>query len=347
MNTLAKLEQIKNVPAIIEFDFETVKAQVMAHLEKYNNVVITSDAVKEGKDLIKEINVTRKAIHDARIAEVKKASEPIKFFEDQMKELVSLHDSLLDSLRVQIAKFDEEQKVIIRKDLEDALNAEWGAKAVRPEFRSSKIDSLVLLGSHTAKGKLTAKAIGEVKALASNDYALQIQTDLRISQLETACYQAGLAAPLTKEHVSSFIFAPEVEYQTRLNALLASEIEREKKAVEHRLMENKRAADKLAAEQAFNQPEPVAEPVAEPVQAQEEVKYEPMQEEVTASTPTPVQSPESSRVTITCTFELNIPAHIPDASISSQLKAKLETAGFTTLTSLNIARGQYEKISIF
>ena len=327
MNALTKLEEIKTVPASITFDFESVKALVTAHLERFANIVVTEDTVKEGKELIKEINTTRKALEDARKSEAKKASEPIKAFEANMKELVSLHDTLLDNLRGQIAKFEDEQKALIFAALK-ALQIElWAAQSVRAEFQKSQVDHLVLLGSFTAGGKLTTKAQAEVKQLVSNDFAMQAQTDLRLSQLESLCYKAGLAAPLNHGHVQHFIFDDEVSYQTKLNALLSSELEREKQAVEFR------KAQELRARQQAEQQSAMAQAAA---QAQQEPVAQVKSED---PAPYTTQPASSNRVVVYATFELDVPAHIASEKIAQQLDAKLKAAGFTTHKITSIARG--------
>lgn len=337
MNALSKLEDIKTVPASIVFDFEAVKTRVVAHLERYSNIILTEDTFKEGKELIKEINSTRKALDTARKDEVKKASEPIKAFEANMKELVSLHDTLLNNLREQISKFENEQKEKIRLSLVDYQNEQWETQGVREEFRKSQIDHLVLLGSFTKGEKLTAKAAGEVKQLVSNDFALQAQTDLRISQLEAACYKAGLAAPLTKNHIQHFIFDDEVTYQTKLNSLLQSELDREKRAVAHRNAQ--RLAQEAAAKQAEEQREQAYQ--SHQQQAEQSQTYQVNTEEPAAYNAAPIQQQQSNsnRVVVTCSFELRLPAHITNEVIASQLDAKLKAAGFTTHTITGINRG--------
>lgn len=332
MNALTKLEQIKTVPATIDFDFEGVKALVVAHLDRYQNIVITDDAVGEGKALIKEINVSRKALDKARKDEAKKAGEPIKKFERDIKELVSLHDTLLNNIREQIAKYEAARKSDIKNALLSALLQEWEDKGVRDQFRNGCIDSLILLGSFTTSGKLTAKACAEIQQIASNDYALQAQTDLRVAQLESACYQAGLGAPLTVVHIQHFIDAPEVEYQTRLNALLSSELEREKRAIEHRLMQQRRKEEKQALQKPVEQVEP------------KESHLENVIENKATETNKSKEPPKGlgSHVVITCTFELNISADIPEPEIRNQLSTKLKSAGFTSLSSMTVERVQLE-----
>lgn len=329
MNAITKLSEIKTIPASITFDFDGLRAVVVAHLERYSNIVLTDDTYKHGKELIKEINLTRKALETARKDEAKKAAEPIKLFEANIKELVSLHDSLLDSLRVQISRFEERQLAEIESLLTSALLKARNDKGVRDGFDQSSIKSLVLLGSRTATGKLTAKALAEVDQMVGEELLLQQQTDLRIAQLEASCFKAGLAAPLTQQHIQHFLFAPEVEYQTKLNALMLSEMEREERAVEYRLMQQQREKgrelDRDKLEENTNNAGHVCDKNAETVEAG------------TKSADKPAQN-ESSDFVITCTFIVNVPDHVKEEAIADQFKQKIKSAGFTTLNSLRVDR---------
>lgn len=341
MNALTLLQEIKTVPASIVFDYGSVKALVVAHLERYQNIVLTEDDFKEGKDLIKEINSTRKALEDARKSEVAKASEPIKAFEANIKELVALHDELKKSLQVQIEKFEAEKKEEIRAAIAELQQSEWAAQGVRAEFQNSQTNHLVLLGSFTAGGKLTAKAQGEVKQLVSNDKALQQQTDLRLSQLETLCYKAGLAAPLNKSHVSHFLLDDEVTYQTKLNALLVGELEREKEAVAFRKAQELKAQEQAELNKQLEQQhkqQQETQPVERP--SEQLVEQQPVAQAIPAQQEQPiVQNEQSTRVTVTVSFTLDIPVFLGNEAIAKQLDTKLKSSGFSTHKIESVIRG--------
>ena len=341
MNALTLLKEIKTEPASIVFDYGSVKALVVAHLELYQNIVLTEDDFKEGKDLIKEINSTRKALEDARKSEVAKASEPIKAFEANIKELVALHDELKKSLQVQIEKFEAEKKEEIRAAIAELQQSEWAAQGVRAEFQNSQTNHLVLLGSFTAGGKLTAKAQGEVKQLVSNDKALQQQTDLRLSQLETLCYKAGLAAPLNKSHVSHFLLDDEVTYQTKLNALLVGELEREKEAVAFRKAQELKAQEQAELNKQLEQQhkqQQETQPVERP--SEQLVEQQPVAQAIPAQQEQPiVQNEQSTRVTVTVSFTLDIPVFLGNEAIAKQLDTKLKSSGFSTHKIESVIRG--------
>ena len=317
MTNLISINEIKNTPAKIEFDFEAASAIVDAHLEKYRGTVLVEDTYKDGKELIKTINETRKALDTARKEQAKIASEPIREFESKMKGLISKHDALLDDLRAQIKRFEDERKALITSALNAYLVEQWDMQGVSAEFRKS-VAPEPLLGDFTAGNALTKLAREKIELLASADKMLQMQTEHRLGGLELACIKAGLAAPLTQAHVQSFLFAPQDEYESRLNALMQGEIEREKRAV---------AAHEARIEQERLQKE------KESVQVEE--KKEPVQQVANVEQ---AASAGAQDAVITIRFTAKGAAHLADDALIDALDKKLKGAGFTTHEFLTVER---------
>lgn len=161
---------------------------------------------------------------------------------------------------------------------------------------------------------------------------MQVQTDLRLSQLESLCYKAGLAAPLNNGHVRHFIFDDEVTYQTKLNALMSSELEREKQAIEFRKAQELRAQHQAEAER--ERQEQAAE--AERLRIEKQAKQQAQAEQQAEQKPQPQQGKQ--RVLVSLVFDLEIPAHITSEVIANQLDAKLKAAGFNNHTITEIKR---------
>lgn len=333
-NSTAPDVQIQVVPASMSVNYDELKAAIEKHLEKYQDIVVTADTVKDGKALLKEISAARKDLDVRRKAEVAKLSEPVKEFDAKLKELVSLHDSVMTELKDQISKFEEEKKKGIGTQLTETLNKLWGDYGVREEFRKADISGLILLSNQTAKGKLTAKALNELTYRAQQDQALQSRTDLRLSQLTSQSYEAGLAAPLNEGHVQQFLLNSDEEYQTKLDALLASEIERENQAIALRAKQQVRNEVRAGVQQeAENSARAALQPHIQAV-PDESHENTPMVSE--PITPTP------GAVTVTCTFDIPVAAHVPEEAVQAAVLKKLEEAGFTTLTSISATRNQQE-----
>lgn len=318
---------VENVPAVINANFNEVREAVKAHLEKFKGVVITPESIKEGKALIKEINVTRKELDARRKLEVGNASAPIKAFDEKMKELIGLHDEAKTDLTNQIAKFEADIKLKIEAALNNELAAQWESQGVKDSFRSTNIIGLVLLGSFTAKGRLTTNVKSEITMRVSRDLASQQKTELRLAKLEAESYKAGLAAPLTQGHVEQFLFDDDVSYEAKLTALFASEVEREARAIEvheQRFQKQSNEENKLNAQTEQQLIELVKEntPSELPVS--------------TVQNSQPVVEADTGQVMMQVTCILNIPvaAHVPELAVANKVQEKMIEAGFTTIESV-------------
>lgn len=320
MNNLITIAGIKNTPAKIDFDFEAASIVVDAHLDKFRGIVLVEDTYKDGKELIKEINETRKALDNARKENAKIASEPIREFEAKMKDLIKKHDDLLNDLKEQIARFEDEKKAFISNELNAHLLNQWDFHGVTNEFRRSTAPE-PLLGDITAKNKLTAKALDKVKALAFADKMLQVQTESRLNSLELASLKAGLTEPLTRVHIQGFLFADQSEYESKLEELINGEIEREKIIIEtHKArIEN----DLLAKESSKKEEEKASDPTP---------KEQPQEQ------PPQPQNFLAQDVYITVRITAKGAAHLSNEVLADALNNKLKEAGITTHEFLTIER---------
>jgi hypothetical protein len=329
--------KIELTQAKISLNYDELKEAIEGYLEKYQGVVVTPDTVKDGKDLIKEINLTRKDLDTRRKSVAAKASEPVKVFDAQMKELVALHDTALNEIRDQINKFEDEKKVEIAAQLQEKLEYLWKELRIREEFKKARIDGLVLLSSQTAKGKLTAKAAGEIVNRVQADRSMQTQTDYRLSELAVKSYEAGLVSPLNRGHIEHFIFDDEDGYRQKLSALLNSEIQREEEAVA------KRAAidlkEKLRAEAAAT----AEEEAREQIETANHADSQPPAPAMVAPTPAHTTmsnqpQPAHGGVIVTCTFSVPVADSVPEHAVATAVKNKLIESGFTTLIDITAVR---------
>lgn len=222
--------QVKFTPAVIEVNFDDLKAALSAQVEEQSNTVVTADNLVACKKLMADMNKTGGAIKAARIDYAKKAGVNITAFEASMKELEAITAAGVAKIKEQTARFEAENLKAIEILLGETLGKEWDALNVAAEFRKAKINDLVLHGSITSTGKLTGKVANDIKSRALDDKGSENSIKLRLSELENLSYRAGLKAPLTRAHVEVFLFAPEAEYQQRLQAMLQSEIQRQEQA---------------------------------------------------------------------------------------------------------------------
>ncbi|WP_372809293.1 hypothetical protein, partial [Litorivivens sp.] len=149
----------------------------------------------------------------------------------------------------------------------------------------------------------------EVLARATADKSLQDRTEMRLLKLENESYKAGLHAPLTRDHVNTFIFADDETYSTELSRVIAAEIGRQEAT-------EKRIEEKRAKEQA---PPPAEE----------------RQIDIEEVAPREVEA-ESSGVTVTCVFKPYVPVGATAEALEISLRNQMEDAGFTSLESITV-----------
>lgn len=229
-------------PAVISVNIDELKTTLIAQVTEQSNTVVTVDNLQESKKLMADMNKTAEAIKAARIKYAKEAGINITAFEVAMKELEAISAEGVAKIKEQTTRFEDEARAKALEVLKAYLVEQGTAKGIKPQFQCATVDDLVSLSALTGTGKLSAKTKAEVDARIAADLAMQQQTEMRLLKLELESHNAGLAAPLTQNHVELFLYEPESVYQMRLAHLFEAELKREAMARE--------AADRRAAEEA-------------------------------------------------------------------------------------------------
>jgi len=237
---------IEALPAVINTNYEVVRAQLEADLEKYN-VVVTADTLKESKALATKLNKVKIEIAIRRKEEIAKVSGPLKEFEAQVKTLESMCEDGRQGILEQVRAFESIRLEHIQRDLDALLQETCKVQGLEKEFQTASIDDLVKLGAFTAGGHLTKGAKDAVLAKVGECLLRQSRTSLRISELENESHRCGLHSPLTREHIAGFLFEDNDEdYKHNLAALIARELERQTETIAK--AEEQAARDKAAGE---------------------------------------------------------------------------------------------------
>ena len=237
-----ELSAVIATPVVISGNFDAVKQYVSDELQRYD-VVVTADTLADCKKLATQLNKMASEIKARGKAITDEAAQPITLIKDQIAEIVQMCLSGREKLTAQVKTFEDETRKLCDQLLAACRAELWESTGVQPEFRRAQYSDLVILTNVTGKGALTAKAKQEVQNRVNADKQLQDQTDKRLLMLENTCLKAGMIASLTRDHVESFLFADDAAYQQRLDAMIQSELERQR-ATEQRLREQQ------AAEQA-------------------------------------------------------------------------------------------------
>lgn len=351
---MQELINVSAVPAKLSVNFDELREHLAQQLKKYE-IVVTADTLADAKKLATEINQTAGLIDKSRKEEVAKVSGPIKAFDGQMKELVDLCKGGRQKILDQVKRFEDEVRETARSLLTASLVALWTKHEVQAEFRRAEFDDLILLTSVTAKGNLARAAADKLESRVRDDRAFQDRTRMRLIELENQSYKAGLAAPLTRDHVRPFLFDPDERYAVELQRILAAEVQRQEEAerrlrdrIEREGRENEERARvaeaarlKREAEQKEQEDRLVEELQATAGAAQaepqeipdDEAPFEPEQ------SPAPSQYKAASGRTdwvATATFEISAPIGVGRNEIAAELHRVMAKAGITTLRSVSV-----------
>lgn len=343
------IEALSNIQApIIDFPFDEIEAALDSDLKKYEGLVLHGeDPKQQGMADIKDINA-KKAIFTSHTRQaITMLEAPIKAFKDRVKLVEGKFTAASSGIREQLNAFDAAKKVEIEKSLREFLLAEFEAKGIREEFRKAAIDDLILIGSATPKGALTAKAKSEVQSRVTADFALQVQTDMRIAMLVRTSIDAGLEIPITENNVIHFIYDDQESYDSKLSALVEGEIKRQHDAALLRAKLSARAEHQEAEVEAVRNDYAQQNPVSVPAETEA-----PVQDAAPSNTPYPMQEekfyPEvepqaqhvEGRLTITASFEImGVGAGVDLDAVKQQFLEKLSRAEFTTLKNVTVVRG--------
>jgi len=369
---MQELIKIDSAPVKLVVNFDELKTALSIELEKYN-VVVTSDTVADAKKLATELNKTAAEIGRRRKEEVAEISEPIRQFDDHMKELECMCKDGRQNLLDQVKTFEDETRELVSNKLREARDQLWGKHEVQQEFQNAQYDDLILLTSVTKTGSLTAKATGTLETRVLADKALQDRTRMRLLELENQSYKSGLSSPLTRDHIAGFLFEGNEKYSTELQRIIDAEIIREKEAQQRmraRMEQEQREkeAREKAEQERIRAEEQHKEDEAERVREREEHEVrtarnqgvatackdannaraeaeekaidkdiENLSINATHHTATP-QITGKVRVTVTAVFSTEVNGTVSDNAIEAELRKVMERAGLSTLKSVTVSR---------
>lgn len=109
---------IENMPTLVS-NIDELKKALEVSLVKYQNLVVTEDGIKDAKEDRANLNKLKKSISDERITQKKLFLAPFEEFESKCKEVEKLINDTSSSIDVQIKAFDEMEKEVKRKEIED------------------------------------------------------------------------------------------------------------------------------------------------------------------------------------------------------------------------------------
>ena len=110
MELILSTDIAKAIPSEIGFNFEELKTQLAESLDKYNNLVVTEDAIQPAKKDRAALNALYNAVEDKRKSVKEACLAPYKVFEAKTKELTGMIQQPISAIDNQLKEFEETKR---------------------------------------------------------------------------------------------------------------------------------------------------------------------------------------------------------------------------------------------
>ena len=243
----------KSVP-VIKFNKDGLKLALQEHLDKYSNLVVTTETEKDCKKAKAELGKLETAIETFRKDTKKALSEPIANFEADCKELVALIQEVKQPIDNQLKEIEEQRKAERVEQIREEI-AKIVIEYELDEKHSAQIQiNSTWLNKTTSMSKITTeiKNLAETLKIAQTSVVryqeiIKATCEMHNGRLKTRLDATGWLALLDRgEDVQSIVEKIHAEGKRRL----AAEIEKEEKQ----------------AQEILNTPEPKPIVHEEPIQ---------------------------------------------------------------------------------
>ena len=158
------------LPAVIEFNFEELEAELQERLHHYNTLVVTEDALLEGKADLANLRKLREAVDTSRKEIKKRWNEPLSVYEGKVKKLLALIDAPIASINGQVQKYEEQRRQQKYEEIQ-AIYEEMVPDTIREIIPLKRILDQTWLNKGTSKKKIT-EAIDKLVTRTNVDMAL-------------------------------------------------------------------------------------------------------------------------------------------------------------------------------
>lgn len=262
---LAENPKLVNQITPLVWNNEQIKAALSADLEKYKNLIVTDDNLKDMEKVRRDIVTYRTQIEKFKKAGRDKFRQPMESFSRQCDELLAIVAEVEEPIAHQLYEYEQHRQEEVAKKIRGAYLAECDRAGVRAEFRN-----LIQKPNWTNRTQKWADTMADVKANVDRNLNDQQQFDsnqeleaLRRAVLaeyaKTKSEKAGLSVPVDLNDIHS-----PVE-----KLLLEEGKERIDQLIEYRAVQE--AKIKQAQETENKRRESEAQEAREAIQAMEEL----------------------------------------------------------------------------
>ena len=107
------------IPRALEFNYDEIMAELDAQLERYKNLVVTEDDIKEAKADLAKLRKLKDAFDTERKNIKKEYCKPLDEFENKVKRVVAKIDEPVMAINSQLNAYEEQRKAEKREQIED------------------------------------------------------------------------------------------------------------------------------------------------------------------------------------------------------------------------------------
>lgn len=301
----------------INANFIELRDHLHRELEAFD-FVVTSDNVKSSKAKAAELNKLKAEIDSRRKQVVAEISAPIRQFEAEAKELVSMCEDARQKIVQQVKRFEAEVIETCEELLIQERDEHWDHHNIREEFRTWSPKGQGKLSWVTAKGRLTAAAVNHIRELVAKDLAWQSEIDSRLARLAGVSEAVGLSTPIEPDDIAEFLHERDtVKFDDFLTRFAKRAKERENAIAEKAREEDERirAEQRAAMEAKTAHTPPPEKPPADP-----SARYE--------STPVmPAPETYERELVVQVTLKIGTPGTMSNQSVIKAIRDRLAKGG--------------------
>lgn len=110
MELIIRNDYEQAMPLVTITNFDELYTELSEQLERYNNLLITEDTIRDGKADRARLNKLREALETRRKEIKKQCAEPYNAFEKKVKELTALIDKPIAAIDAQLAAYEDQRK---------------------------------------------------------------------------------------------------------------------------------------------------------------------------------------------------------------------------------------------
>lgn len=155
---------------VIRINYEELKAELERRVSVYNGLVVTEDTLKGTKEIQRELAGLRNRIDAYRKEKKKEIEKPIKEFESQCKELISIVEKVEKPIKDGIAVFDDMRREEKRKKAVEIIEIIAAETGLTEKYKQQ----LTVIDKYL---NLTATESGVSDDVRTRAFALRVEQD--------------------------------------------------------------------------------------------------------------------------------------------------------------------------